>query len=124
MTTLQAVRELALSLPRTTEHLIHDRVKFRVGPIVYVAFSRDEATMGFGFPKVERDALVAAEPDKFFLPRQSDMRFNWVCTWLERIADEEMYELVVDAWRMTVPKRVFAQRFPAAVDPDGGGSQR
>jgi hypothetical protein len=42
-----------------------------VGSIVYVAFSRDEKIMGFAFPKEERDALVASEPDKFLLPRQS-----------------------------------------------------
>ena len=36
-----------------------------MGRIVYVAFSRDETLMGFGFPKEEREALVASEPDKF-----------------------------------------------------------
>src|ERR1700710_1424902 len=72
------VRGVARSLPRTEEHLIRDRVKFRVGRIVYIAFSRDERAMGFAFPKEERAALVAAEPHKFFLPTPSDMRYNWV----------------------------------------------
>jgi hypothetical protein len=103
------VRALALTLPRTTEHLIHDRVKFRVGRIVYVAFSRDETTMGFGFPKELRAGLVAAEPDKFFLPRPSDMRYNWVEVRLAALDFEEMRELVTDAWRMVVPRRVAAQ---------------
>jgi len=103
------VRALALTLPRTTEHLIHDRVKFRVGRIVYVAFSRDETTMGFGFPKELRAGLVAAEPDKFFLPRPSDMRYNWVEVRLAAIDVEEMRELVTDAWRMVVPRRVAEQ---------------
>jgi len=103
------VRALALTLPRTTEHLIHDRVKFRVGRIVYVAFSRDETTMGFGFPKELRAGLVAAEPDKFFLPRPSDMRYNWVEVRLAALDVEEMRELVTDAWRMVVPRRVAEQ---------------
>src|SRR4051794_8201308 len=60
MVTIDDVRRVALSLPRTEEHLIRDRVKFRVGRIVYVAFSRDEKIMGFGYPKEERTALVAA----------------------------------------------------------------
>ncbi|MCW2544357.1 MAG: hypothetical protein JWM40_1909, partial [Frankiales bacterium] len=38
MASVQNVRALALTLPRTTEHLIHDRVKFRVKQIVYCAF--------------------------------------------------------------------------------------
>ena len=78
MVTVDDVRRVALSLPRTTEHLIHDRVKFRVKQLVYVAFSRDEALMGFAFPKEERQALVECEPDKFLLPLATDMRFNWV----------------------------------------------
>jgi len=103
------IRRVALALPRTTEHLIHDRIKFRVGKIVYVALSRDEKAMGFGFPKEERAALVAAEPGKFFLPRTSDMRYHWVEVWLDRIDALEMRELVVEAWRMCVPKSVAAQ---------------
>jgi hypothetical protein len=108
MVTVDDVRAIAMSLPRTTEHLIRDRVKFRVGQIVYVALSRDETTMGFGFPKEERAALVEAEPDKFFLPTASDMRYHWVCCRLAAIEPEELRELVVDAWRMVVPKRVAA----------------
>lgn len=106
MVNVDDVRRLALSLPRTTEHLIHDRVKFRVGQLVYVAFSRDETIMGFGFPKEERQSLVDSEPDKFLLPRTSDLRYNWVCVRLDKLDEEEMRELVLDAWAMCVPKKV------------------
>jgi hypothetical protein len=106
MVTVDDVRRLALSLPRTTEHLIHDRVKFRVGQIVYVAFSRDETVMGFAYPKEERDALIASAPSTFHLPRLSDRRYHWVDAWTAALDEEEMRELVVDAWRMVVPKSV------------------
>jgi hypothetical protein len=106
--TVEAVRAFALQLPRSYEVLVHDRVKFRVGQIVYVAFSRDETVMGFGFPKEERHMLVETEPDKFMLPRESDMRFNWVLARCEALDDAEMRELVFDAWRMVVPKKVWA----------------
>ena len=109
MTTIEAVRELALSLPRSYEALVRDRVKFRVGSIVYLAFSRDETQMGFAFPKEEREALVASEPDKFLMPGTSDLRYNWVEVRLAAIDDDEMRELVLDAWRMVVPKRVAAE---------------
>jgi hypothetical protein len=79
-----------------------------VGRIVYVSLSRDELSMGFGFPKDERAALVAADPEKFFMPIPSDLRYNWVRVWLHAIDQTEMRELVVDAWRMVVPKRVAA----------------
>ena len=110
MTTIEAVRALALSLPRSYEALVRDRVKFRVGRLVYVALSRDETTMGFGYPKEERDALIAAEPDLFFLPGQSDLRFHWVCCHLALLDHDHMTELVTEAWRMVVPKFLARQR--------------
>ena len=110
MVTVDDVRALAETLPRSYEVLVRDRVKFRVGQMVYVAFSRDEQTMGFGFPKEERAALVASEPDKFLLPPESDLRFRWVVVRLAAIDVVEMEELVLGAWRMVVPKRVARAR--------------
>jgi hypothetical protein len=106
--TIGDVRALASQLPRSYEALVRDRVKFRVGRIVYLAFSADETVMGFGFPKEEREALVASEPGKFMMPGRSDLRYNWVLVRLHAIGHAEMAELVLDAWRMVVPKRVAA----------------
>jgi hypothetical protein len=108
MVTIDDVRALAVSLPRTEEAVVRERVRFRVGRLVYVAFSRDETLMGFGFPKEEREALIASEPEKFMMPRPSDQRYNWVVVRLAAIDEAEMRELVLDAWRMVVPKRVAA----------------
>jgi hypothetical protein len=105
---IEDVRAVTLQLPRTTEALVRDRVKFRVGRIVYVAFSRDETVMGFGFPKEEREALVRSDPEKFMMPSRSDLRYDWVLVRLAALDEAEMRELVVDAWRMVVPKRVAA----------------
>lgn len=110
MVTVADVRALARTLPRSSEHVIHDRVKFRVGSIVYVAFSRDEQSMGVGYSKEQRDTLIAAEPDLFFLPRPSDLRFNSVCCHLARLDHGYMTELVTEAWRMVVPKSLARQR--------------
>ena len=109
MVTIEEVRALAATFPRSTEALVRDRVKFRVGRIVYLAFSRDETEMGFAFPKEEREALVAAEPDKFMMPTGADLRYRWVEVRLAAIDEAEMRELVHDAWRMVVPKRVAAE---------------
>lgn len=117
MVTADDVRGVALALPRTEEHLIRDRIKFRVGRIVYVALSPDETTMGFGYPKEERAALIAAEPAKFHLPRPSDLRYHWVSCRMAAIDGAELRELVVDAWRMVVPKRVAAE-YLASVRPE------
>ena len=104
--TIEQVREVAMGLPRSYEVLVRDRVKFRVGKVVWLAFSRDETQMGFAFPKEERDVLVASEPDVFLMPRRSDLRFNWVEVRLGALDEERMREIVLDAWRMVVPQAV------------------
>ena len=106
--TIEQVRAVAGDLPRSYEVLVRDRVKFRVGRLVYLAFSRDEKLMGFAFPKEERAALIASEPDKFLMPKPSDQRYNWVVVRLDAIDEQEMREIVVEAWRMVVPKKVAA----------------
>jgi hypothetical protein len=102
------VRAFVKDFPRSYEVVVHGRIKFRVGQIVWLAFSRDETVMGFAFPKEERHMLVESEPDKFMLPGQSDMRFNWVHARMDALEQDEMRELVLDAWRMVVPRKVWA----------------
>jgi hypothetical protein len=116
---VEDVRALCLTLPRTTEHLVRDRVKFRVGRLVYVAFSRDETQMGFGFPKELRAGLVEADPGKFFMPTASDLRYNWVESRLAALDVAEMTELVTDAWVMCVPKYVAREYFERLELRDG-----
>lgn len=104
--TVDEVRVFAATLPRSTEAFVRGRIKFRVGRIVFLAFSKDGAVMGFGFPKEWRTALVQSEPEKFSLPSQSDMRYSWVHVRLAMIDTEEMRDLVENAWALCVPKRV------------------
>jgi hypothetical protein len=108
MATVEDVRAVAVALPRTEEYVLRGRLKYRVGRIVYLALSFDETELGFAFPKEERDGLIASDPTKFFLPRASDLRYNWVQAWLSAVEPDELRELVVDAWRMVVPRRLGA----------------
>jgi hypothetical protein len=111
MVTGDDVRRIARPLPRTTEKVVQDRLKFYIGRIVYLALAPDETSMGFAFPKEERAGLVAAEPDKFQLPARSDLRYNWVRAELAELDPAELEELVIEAWTMCVPKRVAAEYF-------------
>ena len=106
MVTADEVRALAQTLPRSTEAFVRGRIKFRVGSIVWLAFSRDGTEMGFAFPKEWRDALVESEPAKFRLPRPSELKYNWVESRLDALDPDEMRDYVLDAWAMVVPKFV------------------
>ncbi|MDQ6526343.1 hypothetical protein RB608_22170 [Nocardioides sp. LHD-245] len=119
MAVLDDVRSLGDELERSYPVYVRDRLRFRVGQLVYVAFSRDETVMGFAFPKEERAALVAGAPERFRLPGESDLRFNWVDAELAALEPAEARELVVDAWRMVVPLKV--SRAWDLTHPDGPG---
>jgi hypothetical protein len=106
--TIDDARTITAGLPRSHEALVREEVRFRAGRLVYAAFSADETIMGFAFPREERDALVASEPHKFLMPRPSEMRYRWVCVRLAAIDVDELRELLVDAWRMCVPKTIAA----------------
>jgi hypothetical protein len=119
MAVLEDVRSLGGELERSYEVFVRGRLKFRVGQLVYVSFSLDESVMGFAFPREERAALVASDPDRFHLPSESDLRFHWVHANLAALDPSEARELVVDAWRMVVPKKL--SRAYDLAHPDGPG---
>src|SRR6516164_8985065 len=98
--TVEDVCALARTLPRSYEVYVYGRLKFRVKQIVWLAFSKDFETMGLAFPKEWRAIVVEAEPDKFMLPSESDMRFHWLNVRLLALDHDEMRQLVLDAWRM------------------------
>src|SRR5512145_2060317 len=104
--TIDDVRDLTAGLPRSYEVFVGRRIKFRVGQIVYLAFSRDETLMGFAFPREEREAALETYPDRFVRPKPSDLRYQWLVVRLEAIDEAELRELVFDAWRMVVPKKL------------------
>jgi hypothetical protein len=107
--TIDDVRAIVAELPRAYEAVVRGRVKFRVGRIVFCAFSKDGETMGFGFPKAWRQAQVDAEPEKFSLPSEHDLRYHWLHVKLAAIDAEELRDLVEGAWAMCAPKRVVAE---------------
>ena len=106
---MEEVCELAATLPRAYEAFVRGRVKFRVGRIVFLAFSKDGTVMGFGFPKEWRAALVESEPEKFSLPSESDMRYHWVHARLDALEADEMRDLVENAWALCAPTGVVAE---------------
>lgn len=114
MVTVDEIRAVAAGLPRSYEAVVRGRLKFRVGQIVWLAFSRDEERMGFAFPKDWREVLVGSDPEKFLMPEPSDLRYNWAVVRLAAIDHEEMRELVLDAWAFVVPKRVAQEHFQPA----------
>jgi hypothetical protein len=104
--TIDEVCAFARTLPRINEGVVRGHIKFRIGRIVWLSLSPDGSTMGFAFPKEFREALVESEPEKFSLPSRGDMRYHWAHVLLAAIDEQEMRELVEDAWAFCVPQKV------------------
>ena len=118
--TVDEVRAFASTLPRAYEAFVRGQIKFRVKQIVFLALSKDGTTMGCGFPRDWRAAAVEAEPEKFSLPSESDLRFQWIHVRLDAIDADEMRDLVENAWAMCVPKYVVDEYLGALREtPDG-----
>jgi hypothetical protein len=105
---LEDVRRIVAPLPRAYEAVVRDYVKFRVGRLVFASVSPDESLLGFAYPKDGRQSLVDSDPETFLMPVTSDLRYNWVRLRLDRVDPDELAELLVDGWRMCVPKKVAA----------------
>ena len=114
MVDISDIRAVAADLPRAYEVVVRDRIKFRVGRIVFLALSRDETIVGFGFPKEERNALIEADPVRYLLPPTSDLRYNWVCARMAELDPELLRDHIWEAWTMCVPKSVAAAYFRTA----------
>lgn len=110
MLSVDDVRAITAAFPRSYEAEVRNGIRFRVGRIVYAAFDHGNGhMMGVAFPKEMRDGIVRGEPTKFRLPRPSELRYNWIVVDLAAIDRDELEELLEDAWRMVVPKKVAAE---------------
>src|SRR2546423_11197373 len=110
--TVAEVQEVARVLPRASEAYVRGRLKFRVGRIVFLSFSKDRETMGFGFPKDWRAALGEAEPDKFSLPGEAGMRYHRVHLPLDALDAQEVRDLGANASAVCAPK-VLVEEYAA-----------
>ncbi|MER6146314.1 MmcQ/YjbR family DNA-binding protein [Streptomyces sparsogenes] len=110
MTTSDDVREFALSLPETTEKIAWSMPTFRVAGKMFATLPEDETSMAVRCPKVERDELVLAEPEKFWIA-DHEASFAWVRVRLAALDDiDEMRDILLDSWRQAAPPRLLEQR--------------
>jgi hypothetical protein len=58
-------------------------------------------------PKEERDELVLAEPEKFWIA-DHEAQFAWVRARLDALEDEgELRDILADSWRQAAPTRLL-----------------
>lgn len=101
------VRRIALSLPDTTEKIAWSMPTFRVAGKMFATLPEDETSIAVRCPKEERDELVLAEPEKFWIA-DHEAQFAWVRARLAALEDEdELRAILADSWRQAAPPRLL-----------------
>jgi hypothetical protein len=98
-------RSLALSLPEATEKETWGHPTFRVRDRMFASAASDLSTATVKSTLDEQRALTQSDPDTFFVPAYVG-KHGWIGIHLDGVDPDELHELVVEAWRMTAPKRL------------------
>jgi hypothetical protein len=101
------LRRFALGLPEAEERETWDTATFRVRNKIFVMFSERERHAWIKTDGDEQRALVAQDPDAFFVPPYVGPK-GWVGVVLSGADGDEIRELVTEAWRLTAPKRLVS----------------
>ena len=106
MVTFEMVRRLALALPETTEGTSYGTPAFRVRG-KFLARLREEGILVVKVGNDAPDALIQMQPETYFItPHYAGS--SAVLVRLALIAEDELRDLLADAWRSNAPKRLVA----------------
>ncbi|MFH8469347.1 MmcQ/YjbR family DNA-binding protein [Streptomyces sp. NPDC017991] len=101
------VRRICLSLPDTVEKIAWSMPTFRVAGKMFVTLPEEETSMAVRCPKPERDELVLAEPEKFWVA-DHEAGSAWVRVRLAAVEDtDELRDILSDSWRQAAPPRLL-----------------
>ena len=102
------VRRICLALPGASEKLSHGEPTFFVKKRVFTMFANNhhgDGHVAVWLPAAAgmQERLIAGDPQTFFRPPYVGVK-GWVGVELSRVDDEELRELVLEAWRQTASK--------------------
>src|SRR5262245_33783397 len=101
------VRRFALSFPEAEERETWETATFRVRNKIFMMFSEQERHAWVKSDHDEQQALVAQDPETFFVPPYVGPS-GWVGVVIRSVDPDEMRELITEAWRLTAPNRLAA----------------
>jgi hypothetical protein len=102
------VRRITGSLPETEEVLTWGTdVTFRIRGKIFAIGADDSDTLSVKATPAIQAELIDLDPATFSVAAYVG-RFGWVRVSLDRIGPTELQSLLVEAWRLTAPKRLVA----------------
>jgi hypothetical protein len=103
----RTVRKLALEMPEAEERETWGTATFRVRNRIFVMFGEGGKEAWVKSTHDEQRALIMMDSATFFVPPYVGPS-GWVGVHYRTVDETEMRELVVEAWRLTAPKRLVA----------------
>jgi hypothetical protein len=104
-----AVQKLMLGLPGVEEREgWAGQPAFKVRNKGFVYLSADETSVMLKALREEQEAMVAEDPE-VYTPSWTSGRFAWLEVDLAGADEDELTELLIEAWRLTAPKYLIAQ---------------
>ena len=102
-------RRLLLSLPEVEEGTGYGRPAWRVRGKFFAGLRDKGATAVLKVDKGEKQLLMEAEPEVFFETPHYE-GWGYFLVHLDAIPEDELAEVVEDAWRLAAPKRLVRAR--------------
>jgi hypothetical protein len=100
------VRRIALSFPQTVEKERWRHPTFDVAGRMFLTIPDDQTSFAVRCPQLERAELIAAEPDKFWVPRH-EAGSAWVRARLAALEDaDELHDILLDSWQQAAPQEL------------------
>jgi len=109
---VDVLQKVLLGLPGVEEHEgWAGQPVFKVRNKSFVYLSEDESRLHLKAVREEQEALVAEDPE-VYSPSWASGRFAWLAVDIAAADDQELRELITEAWRLSAPKYLIAQLTP------------
>ena len=111
---IDRVRRLSLTLPGASEKLSHGEPTFFVAKRVFVMVANNHHSDGhtaiwIPAPPGAQTAMIADAPETYFKPPYVGVK-GWIGVELTRIGNDQLAELIRQAWQLTAPKALLRPR--------------
>ncbi|SEG42732.1 hypothetical protein SAMN04489712_105156 [Thermomonospora echinospora] len=101
----EAFQRMVMDLPEVEEREHANWVSLKVRGKGFCYLAQDGQEVLLKATREEQEALVAENPAAYEVAYTSG-RFGWVKVRLAEVPVDELEELVVEAWRLSAPKRL------------------
>ncbi|MGH3728034.1 MAG: MmcQ/YjbR family DNA-binding protein [Micromonosporaceae bacterium] len=109
MTSVDEVREIALSFPGAHQSGHFDVTDFRVNNKIFCTLPPKPGQMGLRITASEQAALIAEAPETFTPGPGKWGEQGWTMVRLDQVDPVQLRELIAEAWRIRAPKRMVAE---------------